>query len=327
VRASAFVVLVVLVALSGIRRGHCDEAPDPSVVVVSADAAFEEALRDALVDREVVRIGLATTPTLADLGAQSRRLADLHQALATVWLSPASTGATLVTYDRASDRFLVRELVYGLPLTPTQAAEAARMVRTMLRALRSDDDEAIVRVGEPVEPLRPAAEPAPRFGASLGVGAWLASPEAYAAPQVTLAVAWRPHGLGAAMTATFAPAADIDTPSFAGSVRDVVVAAEVRRALRVAPTVHITPGLGGALHVLSFEGAFGAGPLLASRRYDPAVRVGLLADVALPYALQVGLGVSADCLLQRQRYEAGNERILIVPRVQLLMAAFVGVRL
>lgn len=321
-------MIAVLVMLGVARRGHCEEAPDPTVVVVSADVAFEEALRDALVDRKVTRIGPAANPALADLAAESRRLADVHHALSTVWLSPASTGATLVTYDRASDRFLVRELVYALPLTPTQAAEAARMVRTMLRALRSDDDEAIVRsVGTPAGPDRPLAEPEPQLAPSLGVGAWLASPEAYAAPQVTLAVAWRPHDLGAAMSATFAPAADIETVSFAGAVRDVVVAAEVRRALRVAPTVHVTPGLGAALHVLSFEGAFGAGPLLASRRYDPAVRVGVLTDVALPYALEVGLGVSADCLLQRQRYEAGNERILIVPRVQLLMAAFVGVRL
>jgi hypothetical protein len=36
--------------------------------------------------------------------------------------------------------------------------------------------------------------------------------------------------------------------------------------------------------------------------------------------------VSADCLLQRQRYEAGSERILIVPRIQLMMAGFVAVR-
>lgn len=326
-RASAIVLLVVAMAAWGSRRGHCEEAPDPTVVVVSPDAAFEEALRDALVDRHVTRIGPAATPMLAELAAQSRRLADQNHAVATVWLSAASAGATLVTYDRATDRFLVRELVYALPLTPTQAAEAARMVRTMLRALRSDDEDAIVRVGEPVGPRRVVPEPAPRFGAALGVGAWLASPEAYAAPQVTLAVAWRPHDLGVAMTATFAPSADIDTASFSGNVRDVVVGAEVRRALRVAPTVHVTPGVGGALHVLSFEGAFGAGPLLASRRYDPAVRLGLMTDVALPYALEVGLGVSADCLLQRQRYEAGNERILIVPRVQLLMAAFVGVRL
>jgi hypothetical protein len=320
-------VLVAIAVVAGARAGRAEDV-EPTVIVISADATFEEALRDALLDRRVQRIGPAPSPTLAELGAQSRRLADRFAAVATVWLSPASAGATLVTYDRTADRFLVRELAYALPLTPTQADEAARMVRTMLRALRSEDDDAIARsAGGASKAALPVPEPPPHFGAGLGVGAWLASPEAYAAPQVTLALAWRPHGLGAAVAATFAPAADVESASFEGNVRDVVVAAEVRRALRVAPTVHVTPGLGAALHVLSFEGAFGAGPLLVSRRYNPALRVGLLTDVALPYALELGLGVSADCLLQRQRYEAGNERILIVPRVQLLMAAFIGVRL
>jgi hypothetical protein len=41
----------------------------------------------------------------------------------------------------------------------------------------------------------------------------------------------------------------------------------------------------------------------------------------------VGLDVSADCLLVRQRYEAGNQEILAVPRVQIVAAAVIGIRL
>src|SRR5262245_35190955 len=103
----------------------------------------------------VVSVGDVAPPTIADLAAESRRLADREHATATVWLMPATSGATLVTYDRHVDRLLVRELPYPSPLSATQAAEAARMVRTMLRALRvtSDPDQAPpVAAGPPQQP-------------------------------------------------------------------------------------------------------------------------------------------------------------------------------
>jgi hypothetical protein len=315
-------VTAVLVTLALARAAYAEEAEDPTIVLVADDAAFVEALRDALVTRLVRPIGALPSPALAQLGAELRQIADTNHAIGTVWLSPASGGATIVTYDRTADRFLVRELAYTLPLSPTQAAEAARMARTMLRARRSDDDDAIVRSAPP----KTIAPRQPRFAVGLGVGAWFAAPEAYATPQMTLALAWRPHDIGAAVTATFAPASDVMTTSFAGDVRDIVVAAEARRALSLAPGVRVTPGVGFSLHVLVLEGSFGMSPAVVSRRYDPAAHLGITTSVELPYALELGLGVSADCLLQRQRYEAGPERILIVPRVQLMMAGLVAVR-
>lgn len=310
---------------------HAEVAEEPTIVVIAGDATFEEALRDLLVVQQVRAIGALPSPSLAELAAESRRIADANSAIGTVWLSSASGGATIVTYDRTADRFLVRELAYALPLTPTQAAEAARMVRTMLRALRSNDEEALAGSVDPSDvrsvdaqrspPIRP-----PRFSAGLGVGAWFAAPEAYATPQMTVSLAWRPHDLGASLTATFAPRAEVMTASFSGEVRDVVVAAELRRALLVAPGVRVTPGAGLSVHMLVLEGALSGGPDIVSRRYDAAAHIGITTTVELPYALEPGLGVSADVLLQRQRYEAGSERILIVPRVQLMMAGFVAVR-
>ncbi|HUS31343.1 MAG TPA: hypothetical protein VMZ53_22685, partial [Kofleriaceae bacterium] len=70
-----------------------------------------------------------------------------------------------------------------------------------------------------------------------------------------------------------------------------------------------------------------AGNTVDSRRFDPAVRVGLAALRDLPRGLEVGLDVSADCLLLRQKYEAGNEQILAVPRVQLVTSVVIGIRL
>jgi hypothetical protein len=57
------------------------------------------------------------------------------------------------------------------------------------------------------------------------------------------------------------------------------------------------------------------------------VLVGLSALRDLPHDLEVGLDVSADCLLVRQSYVAGNEEILAVPRVQIVAAAVIGLRL
>jgi len=116
------------------------------------------------------------------------------------------------------------------------------------------------------------------------------------------------------------------TRSVAGDGRAIVTAAEGRRALRLASDVWATPGLGLSLHSLVLAGAFSGGADVESRRYNAAAHTGITTTVELPYALDVGLGVSADVLLQRQRYEAGSEQILIVPRIQLLMAGFVAVR-
>lgn len=316
----------VLASVLAAHDARGDDAGDPIVVVVAADPAFLEATTDAFVTSRIRGVGALPTPALGELAAESRRLATAHVAVSTIWLSAASSGATLVTYDVAADRFLVRELPYSLPLTATQAAEAARMVRTMLRALRSSNDDSIVTAATPVG-VEPPAPRAPIFVASLGAGAWFAAPEAYATPQTWLAIAWNPRGLGVSVSAAFAPAANLDVGMFHGDVRDVVVAADVRMALRAAPSVWVTGGVGIATHVVSFGGAFEGSDRIEHTRLNPAARVAVSTTVELPRAIDVGLAVSADTLLQRQRYEAGAERILLVPRVQLMTGLFVGFRL
>lgn len=319
----------LLVALLVAWASTTASAGDPtlSVVLVGNDPELRDALGDLLFadNTRVKAIGDRATPALAELGPESRRLADGHTAVATVWLSPTASGATLVTYDRQVDRFVVREVPYPLPLTATQAAETARMVRTMLRALRnSDDDGAITPAGpHPVRPLPRDTQ----LAASLGVGAWLGAPEATAAPLAMLAIAWRPHGLGAAITATLSPATDLMTESFRGDVNFGAIAVEVRRALRLAPAVRLTPGLGLALHVVSLGGELGASDKVASRRFDPALQVTTVVGITLPHRVELGFNVSADCLLRRQVYAAGTERILDVPRIQAMMAILIGVRL
>jgi hypothetical protein len=209
-----------------------------------------------------------------------------------------------------------------LPLSPAQAAEAARMVRTMLRALR------IATEGDtpPPPPDVPTGPPPPMFAASVGAGVWLAPPGATSTVAASFAVAWRPHGIGAAVTGVLAPAVDVMGVSFDGTVRDVVIGAEARRALAFAPRVHVTPAAGVSMHFVHLAGSFGPGTL-ESRRYNPAIRLGVSATYGLPRGLEVGLAVSADCLLQRQRYEVASEEILVIPRLQIVTGVLVGLRL
>jgi hypothetical protein len=310
-------VLVMSTAIADARSGE-------PIVLISSDAAFAGALDDALVPAgmEVVSLGMLAAPASAELTARSRELADQQRATATVWLMPAAAGATLVAYDRQNDRLLVRDLPYALPLSAPQAAEAARMVRTMLRALRVTTESDL----PPPTVMPPAGPPAPVIAAIVGLGAWFPAPGADRAFAGSLTIAWRPHGFGAAVSGTLAPRADIMAATFTGYVRDVVIAAEARKALRFAPDVYVTPGAGVAIHTVTLNGSFGGGAL-TSRRYNPAVRVGVTAGYALPGGLEVGAAVSADLLLQRQKYEGVSEEILVVPRFQVVTGVVVGLRL
>jgi hypothetical protein len=319
-------LLSVVVLLAG------DAAADdvsPPVVVIGADAAFDEALSDTLVDNRVVSAGQLPTPALGELTAESRRIADERGATATVWLSRAANGATLVTYERKTDRFLVRELPYAPPLSVTQAAEAARMVRTMLRALTAaDDSDAGDRNGPPTPASLGSDSPtAPTFAVVLGLGAWFGAPATNATAHIAPAIVWRPRAIGLSVGATLATAQPIDLASFRGDVRDLALAIELRTALRASPGVRLAPSAGLALHVVSMHGAFEAGDAIGTRRYNPALRIGLIATAEIHRALDVGLGVSVDSLLRRQKYEAAMEEILVVSRVQVMVAAIVGLSL
>jgi hypothetical protein len=316
-------VLGRIVALVVVLQTVADARPDEPIVVVASDAGFASALDDALgpAGMDVVTIGTRASPSLTELSTRSRELADAHQASATVWLLPAPAGATLVTYDRTVDRLLVRELPYRSPLSAPHAAEVARMVRTMLRALRMTSEDVT-----PSPRVAPRVPPAPWLAANVALGAWFAPPGDNTALATTGTVAWRPHGLGAAVTGVIAPAADVTSVTFNGQVRDLVLAAEARYALEVAPALRIIPAAGLGLHFVRLHGSF-QGSDLGSRRWNPAVRVGVSGSYALPRGIDAGLAVSADCLLRRQRYEAGTEEILVIPRLQILTGIYLGMRL
>lgn len=286
-----------------------------TIALVSRDPAFHTALQDAG-DQVIVMDEAA--PPVSELAASSRTIANQVQADATVWLIAGRETSTLVTYDRIRDRMIVRDLPYTVPLDAARAVETARMVRTMLGSIRFVEP---VTAPPPIAVL-PPPPPEARFSLSLGGGVWVAAPAATATPSAAITAAWRPHALGIAVTAALAPSADVMKPSFTGDVRDTAVAIEVRNALVLQPRLYLVPAAGIGLHVLHI-----AGNTLDSRRYDPALRVGLSALYELPRNVETGLSVSADCLLRRQVYEAGNTEILAIPRVQIVTSLIVGIRL
>src|SRR6202042_3183731 len=98
-------------------------------------------LRDALLPADIAIVVVdAPTPTLGDVTSASRVLVDREHATGAIWWIAGSAGSTLVTYDRGVDRVLVRTVAFATPLDAAQSAEAARMARTMLRALRVTPD-------------------------------------------------------------------------------------------------------------------------------------------------------------------------------------------
>lgn len=309
--------------LAGEALASYSVARADTIALVSGDAALHTALVDAGND---VLDTSETAPGVGDLAASSRAVADRLGATVTVWLIASASTTSLVTYDRVSDRVIVRELPYAPPLDAARATEAARIVRTMLRSMRAPDVDDVRQAPGPPSAAIAIAEPIvsePRFSVGAGGGIWVAAPGATANVAVTITTVWRPHGLGAAVQATLAPAAEVAMSAFTGDVSDVVIAALARNALTLpGGQLRMVPSAGIALHLLHVSGN-----TVESRRFDPAVRVGLAALRDLPHDLEVGLDVSADCLLVRQRYEAGNQEILAVPRVQIVAAAVIGIRL
>ena len=83
-----------------------------------------------------------------DVLEASRTIATTNQAVAVVWLQRSHNGeVTLLVVDANGARILSRKLNASAPLSPENATDAARMVRTMLRALAVIPDIKQVREG------------------------------------------------------------------------------------------------------------------------------------------------------------------------------------
>ncbi|MEO8843591.1 MAG: hypothetical protein ABI591_16405 [Kofleriaceae bacterium] len=321
------IVLATIVVL--VARAVVAQPISESIVLAGSDPVFQSALDEAVAPAGlgVIRASDVTPPSLGALSTASRELADRLHATATVWLIASPHGVTLVTYDRERDRLLIRELPFDLPLSPTHAAEAARIARTMLRAIRTSPD---------IDQPPPTVEDAPKLRAEVSapsqrtlavsalVGGRFGAPDGDLVGQ--LAVVWRPDQLGFAVSGELAPSADVTSSAFMGTVLDVAVAAVARLPILIAPGLRLTPITGFALHTLRLHGSLSTDQAIRDRQFDGAWRVGTGLTYRLGRDLDVGLGVTIDVLLNRQHYEAGDVQVLIVPRLQALIGGLVTFR-
>lgn len=326
----AIVAVVTLVTSSMVASA----APE-SVVVASSDESFRSALTDALAPTGMQVIATADqAPSVAELSITARQIAEREGATSTVWLIFASDKTTLVVYDRDVDRVLVREVPYSAPLDPAKAAEIARMARTMLRALRvsPEVDLPLPRVEEArivrAQVVATAIIAAPRAGTfaiagAVGLRVGAAASDVGLDGRVSLL--WRPRALGVGVHASLATRGDLETTRFMGTVADNSIGVTLHYPLVTGPKVHLLGSGGLAVHSISVEGSVD-GEVVTDRRYDPAARLGMTASFEVGHDLDIGIGVSADGLLRRQRYVSGMDQVLVMPRVQLTTGLFVTFR-
>jgi hypothetical protein len=303
-------------------------APDEPIVLASGDDTFRAALSDALAPAGMLVVSVAEppSPTIGDVASTSRELADGQRASATVWLVLAGDGATLVTYDREVDRVLVRSLPYRSPLTPTQAAEAARMARTMLRALRVTPDlnlpppravdAAAVRAHAATPSIVAAPPVASELALEVGGGVRVGGPTSNAGAVGMMAIIWRPDRLGAVLSGAFAPSSDVRTSMFTGAAADDSLALSVRLPWRLSDQIAIAASAGVAVHRVALEGSLPDGGSTSVARIDPAAHAGLTCTYDFG-SFSLDLGVTADGLLRRQAYEIGTIEVLRIPVFQL----------
>lgn len=310
--------IATFATIAAIASGDAVAQPAETIALATTDRALRAAVHDALAPAgmNIVATDDTAPSTIADIAEASRALADREHARAAVWIASAPTGSTLVVYDRGVDRSLVRTLPYAPPFSASQATEAARTVRTMLRALRASDetqpppvirdpDPAIGVIGPPPPPHHPL------LAFELAAGVRILGPAATAAPSGSLAAILRPDELGLALTARFAPTADVTTDVFTGRISDNSLGLAVRQPVVLAPGVSGAASLGVSAHLVSLHTAEDA-----ELRIDPAIYATIAATYRIVPTVAIGFAMSADVLLRRQEYASGMDTLLVVPRVQ-----------
>jgi hypothetical protein len=335
----ALVAALMLIA----AQAQAQAAPYPEIVVVaSSDEGFSGALEDALAPTgmRVIRTPDAPPP-VGELSILARRIAERERAVATVWLVVAAGETTLVTYDLDVDRVLVRDVPYTPPLRPAQAAEVARMARSMLRSLRVTPEldlpvprveEARVERERVAEAVRDAAQgtAVPRkseLGAWATAGVRVGAAASDVGLEGRVGLGWRPDRVGVDLAIGIASRAPVETMGFAGRVADDSVGVTVHAPLLAGAKIHVAGQAGLAMHAIAVDGRLGA-EQLSVLRINPAMRVGLVARYELGRAIDAGFVMSSDGLLRRQRYESSaQEEILIVPRIQATASIVLTLRL
>ena len=296
------------------------------------DAELEKSLRAALAPTriEVVAVADEPPPRSGDVLAFARALAGREDATAVIWVAAGDDGtSTLLVYDRDVDRVLQRPLEWTPPFGVERAIAAARTVRTMLRALRVTPDldqpppaaadaprvraETARRLAAPEAEVARRVERTSALGVESGAGVRLGGAGA-SAWRVAGGFSWRVGPIALAAGAAFVAAEPVSEGGFEGDYHDTTAATAVRLPWGVGPLV-VEPSAGLAVHFARIAGTLEM-ESVAEGRVDPAVRAGCFLGVRAAGPLEVGLALSADLLLRRQHYLAGDAEVLDLPRFE-----------
>jgi hypothetical protein len=227
---------------------------------------------------------------------------------------------------------LVRPLPYAPPLSAERAAETARAARTMLRALKLADEPdrpqkppPVVIIERPIEEPPPVERPWPNVLALAGFGGRYGRLGEDGVVEAQVAAVWRPDALGMIVMASLSPRANLSSPSFMGEVSDNSFAVGARVPFELAPKIAVAGIAGAALHAVRVEGTLGA-DRVSAQRFDTALRIGASATYALAERFDVGLALSMDTLLKRQRYEVTGGEVIVMPRLQVSVGLMFSVR-
>jgi hypothetical protein len=311
-----------------------------TIVVASSDPGFVTALTAALDSS-----GLAVTPAqptwrgeVTDLTGDARALADESHASATIALVFGSAEATLIAYDRALDRVLLRVLPFHAPLTEAQSAELASAARSMLRALRVTPDldlppphaseaAAIREHAAAIALPKPASAPHDDLLAlELGAGARFGAVGATASEEAALGIVVRPDGAGGVVSAIVVPSTSVTGAAFMGTVAETSLAASARLPLHLAARLSIAASAGIALHRIHLAGTTTSGAIDVTR-YDPGLCAGFDLRYALRSGLEVGASASLEGLLRYQDYTVAGVQVLDVPAARVSLRLSVLARI
>lgn len=325
-----WLVVAIVLVLAGSAAAESNR-----VVVATSDRVLVTALTDTFKPTGMVVVQVADTApaSIGELATMSRTVAEREKAAAIVWFVIDKDGATLVAYDHGVDRVLVRPLPYAPPLSAERAAETARAARTMLRALKLADEPdrpqrppPVVIIEKPIyEPPPRVARPWPNVVALAGFGGRYGRLGEDGVVEAQVAAVWRPDALGVIAMGSLSPQANLASPSFMGDVSDNSIAVGARIPFVLARNIAVAGIAGPALHIVRVEGTLGA-DRVSAQRFDTALRIGASGTYALTSRFDVGLAVSMDTLLKRQRYEVTGGEVLVMPRLQVSVGLMFSVR-
>jgi hypothetical protein len=151
---------------------------------------------------------------------------------------------------------------------------------------------------------------------AVGLGVRVNAPAATVAPSASGTVIWRPDALGVAIAGEYEPSASLTTSTFLGSISDESLSVLARLPFAV-DRFRLSVMAGPALHITSLRGQVVDGDMPAVTHYDPSARAVALGAYAIDPSVDVGLGVAADYILDRQRYSFDTSEVLVIPRFEL----------